>query len=142
MSEERWIWRCDRVIPSDTTAGRRILDEVLEALKARHWAKHDVFGIHLALEEALVNAIMHGNRSDSDKQVRVSCRISPKVVRVEITDEGEGFDPSKVPNPTDPHRLEVPSGRGVMLMKAFMSRVEYNAPGNHVILEKERGKAK
>ena len=142
MSEEQWIWRCDRVIPSDTTAGRRILDEVLEALKARHWAKRDVFGIHLALEEALVNAIMHGNRSDSDKQVRVSCRISREVVRVEITDEGEGFDPAKVPNPTDPHRLEVPSGRGVMLMKAFMSRVEYNAPGNHVVLEKERGKAK
>ena len=130
------------MIPSDTTAGRRILDEVLDELKARHWGNRDVFGIHLAVEEALVNAIMHGNRLDSDKQVRVRCRVSPKVVRVEITDEGEGFDPSKVPDPTDPERLEVPSGRGVMLMKAFMSRVEYNDSGNCVVLEKERDKAK
>ena len=142
MSEEQWIWRCDRVIPSDTTAGRRILDEVLAELTARHWGTRDVFGVHLAVEEALVNAIMHGNGSDSGKQVRVSCRISPRVVRVEITDEGEGFDPSRVPDPTNPDRLEVPSGRGVMLIKAFMSRVEYNTLGNCVILEKERGKAK
>lgn len=140
MSEKQWIWRCDHVIPSDTAAGRRVLDEVLEKLKARNWGERDVFSVHLAMEEALVNAIKHGNRLDPNKQVRISCRISPELVRVEITDEGEGFDPTTLPNPTDPDRLECPSGRGVMLMNAFMSRVEYGGSGNRVVLEKQRGK--
>jgi len=140
MSEERWIWRRDHVIPSDTAAGRRVLNEVLQELQARHWSPHDVFAVHLAMEEALVNAITHGNRLDPQKQVHICCRMSPRLVRVEISDEGPGFDPSTLPDPTDPDRLELPSGRGVMLMKAFMSRVEYGGPGNRVILEKERGK--
>lgn len=140
MSEDQWIWRCDHVIPSDTAAGRRILDQVLGELQSRHWAEHDVFSVHLAMEEALVNAIKHGNRLDPDKQVRVACRISPEKVRIEISDEGQGFDPTTVPDPTDPDRLETPNGRGIMLMKAFMSRVEFNAKGTRVVLEHERNR--
>lgn len=139
MSESQWIWRCDRVIPSDTAAGRRVLDEVLRELAARQWGPRDIFGIHLAMEEALVNAIMHGNQFAADKQVQVSCRLSPKTVEIEIVDEGPGFDPADLPDPTDPDRLEAPGGRGVMLMRAFMSRVEYNTLGNRVVLEKRRG---
>jgi serine/threonine-protein kinase RsbW len=139
MSTEQWIWRRDHVIPSDTAAGRRVLDEVLAELEARHWSQHDVFAVHLAMEEALVNAIKHGNRTDPDKQVRVRCRMSPKLIRVEICDEGPGFNPESLPDPTDPDRLECPGGRGVMLMKAFMSRVEFNEQGNRVLLEKRRG---
>jgi serine/threonine-protein kinase RsbW len=139
---EHWIWRCDHVIPSDTVAGRRVLDELLGQLEAQHWQQHDVFSVHLAVEEALVNAICHGNRSDSGKHVRVCCLLSRDRVRVEITDEGSGFDPHAVPDPTCAERLHSESGRGVMLMRAFMSRVEYGAEGNHVILEKDRGKGR
>ncbi len=140
MSEEQWIWRCDHVIPSDTAAGRRVLEEVLQELEARHWCPHDIFSVHLAMEEALVNAITHGNRLDPQKQVKICCRISPQLMRVEISDEGPGFDPSTLPNPTDPDRIECPCGRGVLLMRAFMSRVEWGDSGNRVVLEKERGK--
>ena len=63
-------------------------------------------------------------------------------MRVEITDEGSGFDPQAVPDPTCAERVHCDCGRGVMLMKAFMSRVEYSAEGNHVILEKDRSKAR
>ena len=140
MSDKHRIWQCDHMIPSQAGAGRRVLDEVLDELKSHGWGEHDIFGIHLAMEEALVNAITHGNRLDEDKQVRISCRMSPELVRIEITDEGEGFDPAAVPNPTDPGRLEAPGGRGVLLMRSFMSRVEYNAPGNRVVMEKQRGK--
>jgi len=139
MSEDQWIWQCEHVIPSDTASGRRILGEVLGQLRSRQWGAHDLFGVHLAMEEALVNAIQHGNRFDEDKQVRIACRIAPGLVRIEITDEGEGFDPAAVPDPTENGRLESPGGRGVMLMRAFMTRVEYNESGNRVILEKERG---
>ncbi len=140
MSEEQWIWRRDHVIPSDTAAGRRVLSEVLDELEARHWSQRDVFAVHLAMEEALVNAITHGNRLDPQKQVRVRCRLSPRLIRLEISDEGPGFNPATLPDPTDPDRLESPSGRGVLLMKAFMSRVEWGESGNHVVLEKRRGR--
>jgi len=140
MSEEQWIWRRDHVIESDTAAGRRVLDEVLQELQARHWCQRDVFAVHLAMEEALVNAIIHGNRLARDKHVRISCRMSPELIRVEISDEGPGFDPSALPDPTDPDRLQCPGGRGVLLMRAFMSRVEWGGSGNRVLLEKARGK--
>jgi len=141
MSEDRrWLWECERVIPSETGAGGPILQEVLGQLEKNDWIQHDIFSVHLAMEEALVNAIRHGNRLDASKHVHVACRVSPELIRIEITDEGEGFDPSSVPDPTDPANIEAPSGRGLMLMRSFMSRVEYNDVGNRVVMEKERGK--
>ena len=141
MAEACWIWRCDRKIANDPGAGRQVLDELLERMHAEDWAQHDVYSVCLAMEEALVNAIIHGNRLDADKRVHVACRLAPDVVRIEITDEGDGFDLSAIPNPTDPDRLECPCGRGVMLIRSFMSRVRYNAKGNSVVMEKDRQRA-
>ena len=138
MSQQQWLWTSDRQISSDTAAGQRVLEEVLAQLKAFHWGNHDIFAVHLAMEEALVNAIKHGNRLDASKHIQIRCRISSDLVRIQITDEGAGFDPAALPDPTDPDRLDSPGGRGVMLIKAFMSHVEYNASGNAVLLEKER----
>jgi len=141
MPKKRWIWRCDRVIPGDACLGRQILDELLEQMRAGHWCKHDIYSVRLAVEEALVNAIMHGNQCDADKHVQIRCRLAAELVRVAIIDEGRGFDPATIPDPTGSDRLECPSGRGVMLIKAFMSRVKYNAAGNSVVMEKERERA-
>ena len=127
------------VIASRSAEGQRVEAAILESLQKHAWDERSVFGVRLALEEALVNAIKHGNRLAPDKRVRVVCRISSELIRVEITDQGEGFDPTTVPDPTDPDRLGTPYGRGVMLIKAFMSRVQYNASGNQVVLEKNRG---
>lgn len=138
MSEEHWTWSCDRSIANDPRAGRGIVEEVLGQLKAHRWRPHEIFGVHLALEEALANAMTHGNHCDPCKQVHVRCRLSPRLVRIEIADEGEGFNHCRVPDPTEPDRLEFPSGRGLMLMRAFMNRVEYNDRGNRVVLEKRR----
>lgn len=136
---DAWTWNWDISIPSQPQAGTDLLEELIRQLEERNWLAHDVFGIRLAAEEALVNAIRHGNQSDEEKQVHVSLRINEDRIRLEIRDEGPGFDPGNVPDPTEDDNLEIPSGRGIMLMRSFMSMVEYNESGNCVIMEKVRG---
>jgi serine/threonine-protein kinase RsbW len=136
---EPWLWRYDRVIASDPTVARRVLDEMLAQLESQHWQQRDIFAVHLATEEALVNAIHHGNDCDAGKKIHVVCLLSGDRIRIEITDEGGGFDPSSLPDPTHADYLHSPCGRGVMLMRAFMARVEFNTCGNGVTMEKERG---
>lgn len=133
-----WSWSSEHSIPSDTAAGRAVLDALLRQLQLHEWGEHDTFAVHLAVEEALVNAIKHGNQDDPAKQVHVVSRVSVESVLIEIADEGPGFDPGAVPDPTEDENLEAPSGRGLMLMRSFMSRVEFNARGNRVVMEKRR----
>jgi serine/threonine-protein kinase RsbW len=139
MSDDKWAWQCDQVIPNDPVVGRQVLDNLLGHLESLRWSRHDIFSVHLAVDEALVNAYRHGNQMDPAKHIHCSCHASPQKVRVEITDEGHGFNPDKLPDPTDSDHLLRPCGRGVMLMRAFMSRVEFLDGGNHVLLEKELG---
>ncbi len=126
-------------IPSETSEGQAVQARIVEALEVREYPEKDVFSVRLALEEALVNAIKHGNRMSPDKSVEIKCWISDERVRIEIQDEGEGFDRSHVPDPTLLENLERPCGRGIMLMGAFMNLIEYNEQGNKVILEKVKG---
>lgn len=138
MSDESWIWSCDESIPSQRGAGQAIVTLVLDQLKSNDWSERDVFGIHLALEEALVNAIIHGNGLDAGKEVLVKCRLDADRLRVEIRDQGTGFQAIDVPDPTDCENIERPCGRGIMLMRSFMTTVEYNDSGNCVSMEKQR----
>ena len=114
------------------------MQDQLGQLGAHGWSEAEIFGVHLAAEEAITNAIVHGNKLDPAKRVHVVCEVSPQRVRIEIHDQGDGFNPAAVPDCTAADRLEVSSGRGVMLMKSFMTRIEYNAKGNGVVLEKVR----
>ena len=107
-------------------------------LEAQHWQQRDIFAVHLATEEALVNAIHHGNGSDVQKSIHVVCRLDGERIRIEIGDEGRGFNPAALPDPTTSEHIHAPCGRGVMLMRAFMSRVEFNEQGNVVVMVKER----
>ena len=131
-------WRHETDLPSERGASRLVMDELLSQLGSHGWTEADVFGVHLAAEEAITNAIVHGNKLDPAKRVHVTCEVSGERVRIEILDQGEGFDPAAVPDCTADDRLEVPSGRGVMLMKSFMTRIAYNPQGNGVVLEKVR----
>lgn len=126
------------VIPSDTARGQEIQEQIVGRLEELNFPPRDVFGVRLALEEALVNAIKHGNGMDPEKQVHISWHIDDDSVRVEIEDEGPGFRPEDVPDPTAEENLERPCGRGLMLMRSFMTHVSYNDRGNRVILEKRR----
>lgn len=128
----------ETIIPSDTAAGQAVQERIVRMLEELSFSSRDVFGVRLALEEALVNAIKHGNRMDNSKTVRISCRFFEEKVRIEIEDEGIGFKLEDVPDPTADENLERPCGRGIMLMRSFMSLIEYNERGNRVVLEKTR----
>ncbi len=133
-----YIWTKDFCIPSRTEAGHAILDGVLLQLQDFEWTQKDVFAIQLSFEEALVNAIRHGNQSDNRLGVKVHLEITPERFLARIQDEGPGFDPDALPDPTLEDFLEMPCGRGVKLMRAYMSSVYFNSLGNTVTLEKVR----
>ena len=133
-----WLWQCEHVVDTHIEGGRKVLEEIVAELARRHWGQRDCFSVHLSLDEALVNAIRHGNRSDPHKHVTIRGWLAANLLRVEITDEGAGFDVAALPDPTAPEPLDLPCGRGVMLMRAFMSRVEFRQHGRQVILEKDR----
>jgi serine/threonine-protein kinase RsbW len=133
-----WIEEFDVRIPSSTTEGQKIQERIISRLEEIGFPARGIFGVRLALEEALVNAIKHGNGLDPNKEVAVTCQISNDKVRVVIEDQGPGFRLEDVPDPTEDENLEKPGGRGIMLMRAFLSVVEYNERGNRVVLEKHR----
>lgn len=135
---EDLIQEWEEIIPSDTAAGQSVQERIIQLLEELSYDERDVFGVRLAIEEALVNAIKHGNRMDPTKTVRITCQIARHKVRIEIQDQGEGFQPEEIPDPTADENLERPCGRGIMLMRAFMSSIVYNESGNCVILEKHR----
>ena len=126
----------DVSIPSDTTEARRLQEEIEQQVAAMKVSEQEVFSVRLALEEALVNAIKHGNQMDRSKQVRVRYRFFLDRLEVHITDEGTGFDPEDVPDPTAVENLERPCGRGLMLMRHYMTEVAFTSRGNSVSMTK------
>lgn len=125
-------------IPSDTLEAQKVQQRIIQLLEDLDFEPRDVFGMRLALEEALVNAIKHGNQMDPNKSVRIGCSINAAKIRIVIEDEGTGFELNDVPDPTAEENLEKPCGRGIMLMRSFMNLIEYNDVGNIVVLEKHR----
>lgn len=123
---------CEIIVPTILEQVRSAEELVLDRIERHAFREDDLFAVKLALEEALVNAIRHGNRSDPQKNVTIRYHISRTVVAIGVRDEGEGFHPDELPDPTLDENLEKPHGRGVMLMKAYMTRVCYNDRGNEV----------
>jgi serine/threonine-protein kinase RsbW len=120
------------VIPSDPAEARRIQDEIERLLQACQAHEKDIFCVRLALEEALVNAIKHGNQMDRAKKVSIAYKVEPGRFEIHITDEGTGFDPTDVPDPTAVENIERPCGRGLMLMRHYMNEVVFSGRGNSV----------
>lgn len=94
MSHEAWKTLVDIHIASDVLEGRRVMEELLVQLEPFDWVQEDLFGVHLAVEEALVNAIRHGNKEDAAKRVQFVCKICEQRLRIEVADEGPGFNPA------------------------------------------------
>ncbi len=126
------------VIPSEQRATAAPKEAIMQEVEACGFGPDAIFRIKLALEEALTNAVKHGNRCDPNKQVVIRYAVNDTKAVVIIRDEGQGFDPDCVPDPTSPERLPLPNGRGIMLMKAYMDEVEYRDCGREVYFVKKR----
>ena len=130
------VWRYATSFQSVSGAGDPFVDAVLRELERRAWSSKDLFAIQLALEEAIMNAVEHGNRRDPAKKVAVSAEISVERVLLSVRDEGVGFDESATPNPTLDENLEIPTGRGLLLIRSFMTNVWRDSDGAEIFMEK------
>ena len=115
-----------------------LLDDVEAVMTQLGYPTRDAVGLRLALEEGIVNGLRHGNGGDPAKRVRVCYRVGAADVLVGVADEGPGFDPAAVPDPTASENLEKPSGRGLLLMRHYSTWLRYHGRGNRVTLYKRR----
>jgi len=138
MSEHPWNWTTRTSLVSRRGAHIDCMREILGKMEQLGWDGRELFGIEMALEESLTNAIRHGNKFDESKNVDVECKISGERFWLRVHDEGSGFCPDRVPDCTAEENLNCPGGRGLALIRAFMTRVEYNECGNCVTMEKIR----
>lgn len=119
-------------IASTPLAIAEVCEWILPKLKAQKFSEEDIFAVHLAMEEALINAIKHGNKMDPKKEVKIEYAVSADKVEISMTDEGKGFNPESVPDPRLGVNLYKNDGRGMLLMQSYMDLIEYNKRGNSV----------
>lgn len=125
-------------LPRDRAAIDTLIERILDQAREQGFDDASLFAVRLAIEEAITNAFEHGHEGLGDRPVRVEFHVDPASVDVAVEDQGPGFDPNKLPDPTTEENLSKPSGRGVMLMRAYMSEVRFNSPGNRVRLTYRR----
>jgi len=118
------------VVESRLSVCEALCHSVVASLEKSGFAKEDLFAVHLALEEAFVNAVRHGNEMDPAKHVKVDYCIDDEKVEITISDQGHGFDPEAVPDPRKGQNLLKPNGRGLLLIRSYMDIVEHNEQGN------------
>lgn len=128
------------VIQSSHDLVHQLCKNILDEVKDNHFSSNDIFGIHLAIEEAMMNAVKHGNKQDPLKKIQVEYSVTPEIFDISIIDEGGGFTPAQVPDPRCGENLYKATGRGLLLMKAYMDCVEYNKAGNSVHMIKYKNK--
>jgi serine/threonine-protein kinase RsbW len=117
-------------LPSRIEAVNQAADAVARILGDLGAAEELMFGIDMAIREAVTNAAIHGNKQDEAKQVRVEIKSSPAEIEISVHDEGAGFNPTEIPDPTDPQNIMKTSGRGIFFMRNFVDEVEWlNPPG-------------
>jgi serine/threonine-protein kinase RsbW len=120
-------------LPNDVGAIERSVDYLLDRCRDAGFDEDRLrLNFRVGVAEALANAMMYGNERDPAKRVTIETWCSPDVIRVRVTDEGPGFDPGALPDPTLPQNRTSSRGRGVFLIRKLMDRVEFNEQGNSV----------
>lgn len=110
-----------------------IVENMIDAITQVAGINKDNYGkILVSTMEAVNNAIIHGNKSDENKSVYIEFLLKNNIIEITITDQGKGFKPDKVPDPTKPENIESIDGRGVFLMKKLADEIEFNEKGNSV----------
>jgi len=129
---------CSMAVASTLLASDGVCHLIMSILEDSGFGKEDVFAVHLALQEAFINAVRHGNQMDPDKEVKIEYLVDSGKFEISVTDDGDGFDPEAVPDPRCEENLYKPNGRGLLLMRAYMDVVEYNEKGNGVRMVRYR----
>jgi serine/threonine-protein kinase RsbW len=122
-------------LPTDIGSIERAVEYVMERCRGcQQEARRLHFNFRVGLTEALSNAMLYGNSHDPSKRVLVEIALQAGRLEARVTDQGSGFDPSTVPDPTSPENLAKPCGRGLFLMRQLLDEVSYNDQGNQVTL--------
>ena len=121
--------KIDLELPSDLTLMNSVLEYLLDRVAKLGMVEVEQSNLFVALDEAFVNAVKHGNRNNPEKLLRVTAELSPREAIFTVEDEGDGFDVREIPDPTDPANLFKSSGRGVLLIYNIMDEVEYSQGG-------------
>ncbi|MHC4114877.1 MAG: ATP-binding protein [Planctomycetota bacterium] len=127
------------VVQSKSTAIEGVCKQILAELGANEFTEDNIFAVHLALEEAFVNAVTHGNKMDPDKKVRIEYLVNGDKIEISLTDQGDGFDANLVPDPRWGDNLYKTGGRGLFLIRSYMDIVEFNERGNRIRMVKHKG---
>ena len=128
------------VVKSRPSAVVEVCEQVLSKLEPYGFDQEDTFAVHLALEEAFLNAVKHGNKMDSSKEVKIECAVDFDKIEISLTDQGDGFEPSLVADPRYGEDLYKPGGRGLLLMNSYMDVVKFNETGNHLYMVRYKEK--
>lgn len=128
-----------RQIQVHAPAELQLFSESLQVwLRTIGYPQKDIFAIRLALQEAVINAFRHGNRCDPRKRIFIRYLVTAAEVLLDVEDEGSGFDPDQVPDPLSEPYVDRPGGRGLFLMRSYMSWVSFNREGNRVTFSRHR----
>ena len=128
--------KIDLELPSDLTLMNAVLEYLLDRVGRLGLIKVEQSNLFVALDEAFVNAVKHGNRNDPTKLLRVTAELSAHEAIFTVEDEGDGFDVREIPDPRDPANLFKSSGRGVLLIYNIMDEVEYSERGTRLKMVK------
>jgi serine/threonine-protein kinase RsbW len=129
--------RLRKSLPSTRPALNRAVRIVMRFARECACVRKDGPDLEIAVREALANAIIHGNSNQHSKRIFLRCYGNPRRgLLILVRDEGPGFDPEQVPDPRQPDRLDLHHGRGLLLMRELMDRVEYRKGGREVLLYK------
>jgi serine/threonine-protein kinase RsbW len=123
-------------IGSSLNEGQDVRKQIMDEVARLGFNYHSTYALKLALEEALVNAIKHGNALDPAKKVLIEAKVTPKQAEIVIEDEGPGFDRAKVPDPTRDENLERCCGRGILLIESYMNTAQWTHGGRRLRMVK------
>ena len=129
----RWV-----EIPNDVSNGMQVLEAIVLELRLAGYESRQIGQVELAYTEALTNAVRHGNQDDPQKIVIIEYRIDQSEFRLAIEDEGQGFDPRDIDDPTQPEHLVRPGGRGLLLIRSLVETVEFSPRGNRIVIRLSR----
>jgi serine/threonine-protein kinase RsbW len=129
--------RVDELVPSNVDAISPVVDKLMIVINESDCAPQESCDVETALREALANAVIHGNRQNPDKKVRICCACQPgRGLLIIVKDEGDGFDPATISSPLLGENIYSEHGRGIFLINRMMDTVEFRRSGTEIHMRK------